>query len=144
MGRRVMRTRERLRERDCAWCGRMVSYGGVGRPPVYCGKSCRNRAWEVRSAQRRLGRDIAAGLVLTAPRREVVERTVEVERVVAAGPVFPQQARDWQPMLGELARQLREEPVGREFWAHRRLYDGLTAAVVALDRATPGGVGRLR
>lgn len=71
--------RDRLQGRTCAWCTTYVPYSGRGRPPRYCSKSCRNRAWEVRTAERRLQRDIAAAAVRAEPVREV--RTEPVREV---------------------------------------------------------------
>ncbi|MFD3685453.1 hypothetical protein ACFWTE_11610 [Nocardiopsis sp. NPDC058631] len=64
--------------RTCGWCGDPVPYSGKGRPPQYCGKAHRNRAWEVRSAQARQERDRAAGTARPEgePVREVVRETV--------------------------------------------------------------------
>lgn len=59
-----------------------MPYAGRGRPASYCSKSCRNRAWEVRSAEPRLQRDIAAGVVRTEPVREVIRQTVVETRLV--------------------------------------------------------------
>ncbi|MDR7303489.1 hypothetical protein [Haloactinomyces albus] len=42
--------------RHCAWCGRRVPDAGrVGRPRLYCGQSCRQRAYERRAAVQRSG-----------------------------------------------------------------------------------------
>ncbi|CAL9610862.1 hypothetical protein [Nocardiopsis dassonvillei] len=71
-------TRQRLVSRTCGWCGKPVPYSGKGRPPQYCGKGHRNRAWEVRSAAARLDRDRQAGQARPEeePVREVVRETV--------------------------------------------------------------------
>lgn len=42
--------------RHCAWCGRRVpSTGRQGRPRLYCAQSCRQRAYERRTAVQRGG-----------------------------------------------------------------------------------------
>lgn len=42
--------------RYCAWCGRRVpGSGSVGRPKLYCAQSCRQRAYERRTAVQRGG-----------------------------------------------------------------------------------------
>lgn len=42
--------------RYCAWCGRRVpGAGSVGRPKLYCARSCRQRAYERRTAVQRGG-----------------------------------------------------------------------------------------
>ncbi|MFD3685461.1 hypothetical protein ACFWTE_11650 [Nocardiopsis sp. NPDC058631] len=71
-------TRTRLLSRTCDWCGSEVSYSGRGRPPRYCGKAHRNRAWEVRSAAARQERDRADGSARLEdePVREVIRETV--------------------------------------------------------------------
>ncbi|MFE3455961.1 hypothetical protein ACFXKD_00335 [Nocardiopsis aegyptia] len=67
-------TRQRLVSRACAWCGDPVPYSGKGRPPKYCSKAHRNRAWEVRTAADRQERDREAGTARTEdePVREVI------------------------------------------------------------------------
>lgn len=104
-----IRVERRLDSRTCAWCRNPVPYSGRGRPPTYCSKSCRNRAWEVRSAEARLRRDIAADVLRTEPVREVIRET----RFIAAPPedtepLAPATARAWLAELEELARQVRE------------------------------------
>lgn len=71
-------TRRRLVSRTCAWCGEPVPYTGRGRPPKYCSKSHRNRAWEVSTAARRQERDRQADAARgeDEPVREVIRETV--------------------------------------------------------------------
>ncbi|WP_032377912.1 hypothetical protein [Rhodococcoides fascians] len=38
------------RDHTCAWCGRPVADSGTGRKRRYCRQSCRQRAYEQRSA----------------------------------------------------------------------------------------------
>ncbi|HEY0403480.1 MAG TPA: hypothetical protein VGD09_15795, partial [Blastococcus sp.] len=38
-------------QRRCGWCRRVLpEQGSVGRPRLYCGQACRQRAYEQRSA----------------------------------------------------------------------------------------------
>jgi hypothetical protein len=50
------RLRPRAEPRHCGWCGlRLPDEGRVGRPRRYCSQSCRQRAYERRSAVQRGG-----------------------------------------------------------------------------------------
>jgi hypothetical protein len=43
-------------ERRCGWCRRVLpQQGSVGRPRLYCGQACRQRAYEQRSATSKAG-----------------------------------------------------------------------------------------
>lgn len=43
-------------ERRCGWCRRILpQQGSVGRPRLYCGQACRQRAYEQRSAAAKAG-----------------------------------------------------------------------------------------
>lgn len=43
-------------ERRCGWCRRVLPQAGsVGRPRLYCGQACRQRAYEQRSATAKAG-----------------------------------------------------------------------------------------
>ncbi|SFS89020.1 hypothetical protein SAMN05660874_03967 [Saccharopolyspora flava] len=49
-------TRRARQVRHCAWCGRRVPDSGrQGRPRLYCAQSCRQRAYERRTAVQRGG-----------------------------------------------------------------------------------------
>jgi hypothetical protein len=41
--------------RRCAWCGKPFKLGTVGRRATYCGRSCRQRAYEMRREAKRFG-----------------------------------------------------------------------------------------
>ncbi|MFJ4674235.1 hypothetical protein [Kitasatospora purpeofusca] len=108
--------RERLVQRDCAWCGQPVKYAGTGRRPKFCSDAHRTRHWELRTVLDRLEADVAAGLVRTEAVREVVERVVTVERTVTlqprvepARPARPASAKEWtglvQPLLVDVLRR---------------------------------------
>lgn len=136
---------ERLVSRTCGWCGVAMPYGGKGRPPSFCCKAHRNRAWEVRSAAARQAAAQDTGTASAGPVREVVERTTIVEKpVVVRGPLTaPVSPEDWRSLLDQLATQLRTGKVGREHWKHRKLFSSLMDVYIALDRATPGGLDNL-
>ncbi|MEU6721562.1 hypothetical protein ABZ897_59850 [Nonomuraea sp. NPDC046802] len=139
--------RDRLQGRTCAWCATYITYSGRGRPPSYCSKSCRNRAWEVRTAERRLQRDIVAAAVRAEPVREVHTETVtrtrtRVQTRLERRP--PSTARGWAEHLAVLTEQLRADgTLAPRHWEHRRLYHALTEALVALGEAHPGGLNEL-
>ncbi|MEU6268358.1 hypothetical protein [Saccharopolyspora shandongensis] len=49
-------SRRQRQARHCAWCGRRVPEAGrQGRPRLYCAQSCRQRAYERRTAVQRGG-----------------------------------------------------------------------------------------
>lgn len=130
----------RLVSRTCAWCGIEMTYSGRGRPRLYCSKSHRNRAWELRTAATRAG----DGTRTSEPVREVIERTTVVESPPnAVRPALPMTAADWCAMLGHLTGQLRGGQLGREHWHHRKVLDALSVVLNALDAAHPGGLDRL-
>ncbi|MDJ0363315.1 hypothetical protein [Rhodococcus sp. H29-C3] len=62
----------------CAWCGREVADSGMGRRRRYCRQSCRQRAYEHRSAVK--GTSIPAdAIVLSADEASaLIDRTFEV------------------------------------------------------------------
>jgi hypothetical protein len=51
--------------RLCSWCGGSFRPGTVGRAAVYCGRSCRQRAYEGRREARRIAAAVAAASVST-------------------------------------------------------------------------------
>ncbi len=105
MGEDDAQIREQLVSIECAYCGAEVRYVGEGRRPKFCSASCRSRAWELRRAATKLGRESPMPTVV----REVVERVVERERSVPASRV-PRAVGDWVPLLEQLERQVRDEP----------------------------------
>jgi hypothetical protein len=128
----------RIEKRTCAWCGEWMTYSGHGPMPTYCSKAHRNRAWEVRSAERRLGRDLAAGRAATGPVRELARPPAP------PAPKAPTRVADWVKMLGELEQQLGEGGELRaKYWDHQRLSNALWDAMEALNQATPGGMTAL-
>jgi hypothetical protein len=52
-------------ERRCGWCRRVLpQQGSVGRPRLYCGQACRQRAYEQRNATAKAG--LSADVVLVS------------------------------------------------------------------------------
>ncbi len=47
-------TKSVTKKRACGWCKRKFKPEQRGRPRLYCSRSCRQRAYESRSAERRL------------------------------------------------------------------------------------------
>lgn len=64
---------------------------------------------------------------------------------VAPATSTPDTARAWVTQLDKLARQLEDgsTTLAAQHWHHRRVYDALVRAVVALGRAHPGGLDEL-
>ena len=53
---RPVRVRGSEEPRRCGWCRRVLpEQGSVGRPRLYCGQACRQRAYEQRSATSKAG-----------------------------------------------------------------------------------------
>jgi hypothetical protein len=92
--------------RRCRWCGRGFEVApGAGRPPEYCRRTCRQRAYEARTRASELG---LSDTELVIARNEleqlrdalyVVEAAVEdVDRDLAAAGDDPEEVRralDW-------------------------------------------------
>jgi hypothetical protein len=114
----------------CAWCGRPIEFAPVGRLRRYCNHSCRQRAYEVRTAEARLRRDVDAGRVRQVPAQRVVEPTAQ--------PGYPTMIDTGVSILEELAAQLRDgriEPTNRS--RIRSAVDLVYAALGAMDRRAP-------
>lgn len=148
---------ERPLARQCAACGGPIELRDTGRPPTYCSNACRQKAWALRAAERALGTPADTRPTVV---REVVERATVGTQVrtrtqyqyltparppAAGADDVPNRAREWTEQLAALADQLRDpdSTLAREHWQHRRLYDGLVAAMAALGQAHPGGLDRL-
>lgn len=92
---------ERPSQTPCEWCGHAVDQAPTGRLRRYCeGRACRQRAYEARTAERRLGADVQAGRVRPAPSERVVERVLQ--------PRHPHNTSAWEVTLAELAAQLSD------------------------------------
>jgi len=141
--------RDLLISRTCGWCGSVMTYSGSGRPRTYCRKSCRNRAWELRTAEARLGRDLTAGRATAEPVREVISRppTLPPAPRAPAPPKplkVPTKTADWIGHLDALGEQLHDGELGNRHWDHGKLMAALLDALTALDEVTPGGLEELR
>lgn len=147
-------SKERVISRECAWCGAAFEPGRRAGHQRYCTRACRQRAYEVRTAERRRERDVGAGRVRTSgdPVREVVERHT-VRTVVRTGPPRPvavpppappdpPRARELQEHIEAAAAAVRSGRIGP--WDHRRLYGAVMAVLAALDAEHPGGLEALR
>lgn len=64
----------------CQWCGRELDHGngGVGRPRMYCAQSCRQRAYEHRTALQRGGLPTDAVVLSAAERDDLADRLFQV------------------------------------------------------------------
>lgn len=107
---------ERPLQTPCQWCGNAVAQSPAGRLRHYCDRSCRQRAYEARTAQRRLQADLDAGRVREQPAERIVERVVTAPH--------PRRVAGWEAALNELADQLADGRIG--WWHAPRLRDALT------------------
>lgn len=111
--------KKRLIRAACEWCGKPIEQTGKGRPRLYCDRSCRQRAYEVRTAKVRQGEAQASGEVLPAPATRVVEAP------------YPTTGTGWVKALDELAFQLRN---GHLPWQEfKRLHDALFPVLYELE-----------
>lgn len=63
----------------CVWCGRQVDQrSGAGRPRRYCAQSCRQRAYEQRTALRRSGLPVDAVVLSAAEVRDLHDRLFQL------------------------------------------------------------------
>lgn len=120
--------REHLISTQCRACGAPIFPAGTGRRPRYCSSACRQRAWALRQAAEQLDRPDPQPTVV----REVVERTVEVQRAAPAPP-RPRTVEDWVPLLEQLEQQVRENP--RSLVRGPEDFQNLAAAVRQLHNA---------
>ena len=144
------RVNEHVVERECEACGTKFAPVGHGRPPKYCSDACRQRAWALREAARKLGQGDPRPRVV----REFVDRETVVVRALPA-PVTrltaptalaePTTGRGWAELLGVLAAQLQDPQhvTANNHWHHPKLYDALVQAMASLGRAHPGGLDAL-
>ncbi|MFE2943428.1 hypothetical protein ACFXKG_30895 [Streptomyces sp. NPDC059255] len=147
--------RDRLIERTCDWCGAPVPYTGKGRPPRYCSPAHRNRAYELRRAEKRADRPVSEGGRSPEPVREVVERTETVVRtVVREGPVeirqvparrlsgqpytLPEDVLEWAQMLRHLRRAVDDGKIPTAFREKLAQACELTARALRGQDLRPG------
>jgi hypothetical protein len=102
---------ERPLQTPCEWCGSAVRQPPTGRLLRYCDRSCRQRAYEARTAKRRLEADVDAGVVRTEPAERIVERVVRAK--------YPHNPAGWESTLEELRTQLADGRIGP--WHAQRL-----------------------
>ncbi|WP_304456008.1 hypothetical protein [Nocardiopsis sp. YSL2] len=156
---------ERPVARECAWCGTAIEVKPRAQHQRYCGRSCRQRAYEVRTAAARQEADQAAGTARPdEPVREVVERVtvrtvrrgrpastppwpapaprrvveVPVEVPVVASPKSAREAADFMTLT---AVAISDGTIG--VYDHKRVYQGVKRLLAAFDKAHPGGLERL-
>lgn len=104
---------ERETQIPCGWCGKVVAQpGGNRRRRRYCDRSCQQRAYEIRTAGKRLQRDQAAGLVLPEPETRIVERVLQSRS--------PHTTAGWVQVLGELDARVRDKRVPSWDWPRLR------------------------
>ena len=90
--------------RRCGWCRRVLPDQGTGRPRLYCGQACRQRAYEQRSATAKAGLPGDVVLVSRAELDGLQDRLYQLRCAL----------EDVQTLLGErptkaeLERQLEE------------------------------------
>ncbi|MFI6134000.1 hypothetical protein [Micromonospora sp. NPDC051141] len=119
-------------ESPCGWCGNAIVQPPTGRKKRYCDRSCRQRAYELRSAQQRHQADVDAGRIRTVPAQRVVERIVQARHPVTTS--------GWEQALAVLATQLRSGRIGG--WDHDRIRGALNEVLAALaDRPTAPPAG---
>lgn len=118
---------ERLAQSPCGWCGTAITQPARGRRLRYCDRSCRQRAYELRTAQARHDRDVDAGVVRTEPAERVIERTVHRRH--------PDTAGGWATALAELARQIAAGTLPAH--THGQIRHALAQVRTALDATAP-------
>lgn len=147
------RTEDRPVARECAWCGAVIELRPRGRHQRYCGQSCRQRAYEVRTANSRQESATAAGDARdpAEPVRELVERhTVRtVVRTVTQTQPVPVQSgprldtgRGAAQAIEAIAHAVASRRI--EQHDHRRIYTALRGLLGAIDATHPGGLDNLR
>lgn len=93
------RTSDRVLQSPCEWCGAAISHPvRGGRRRSYCNQTCRQRAYEARTAARRLDRDLEIERHRPAPAERIVERVME--------PGVPQRIGAWVETLEHLVGAL--------------------------------------
>jgi hypothetical protein len=114
---------EHLVQAPCGWCGEPIQQPSRGRKLRYCNRSCRQRAYEIRTAQARRQTDVDAGRITQEPAERIVERVVR--------PKFPRTPAAWEAALMELSNQLADGTIA--FWNADRIQRALAGAVEQAD-----------
>lgn len=124
---------EREIQSPCGWCGQAIVQPVRGRKLRYCDRSCRQRAYELRTAQARHGRDLAADRVRVEPAGRVVERVIQ--------PRHPTTTAAWEATLAVLAEQMHTGRIAPHDHARiRHVLAGVQTAlgVTTAPDVTPG------
>lgn len=119
---------EHVVQSPCEWCQRAITQPPRGRQLRYCNRSCRQRAYEARTAARRLQHDLDAGRIRQQPVERVVERVVQ--------PRHPSTPAAWIDALDELAARVRDGRI--EPWHAARIRPATARLQAALDAAARG------
>lgn len=162
------RVHERPLARECTWCAKPITVNPRAQHQRYCSRSCRQRAYEVRTAVRRAQDAQEAGTARPEgePIREVVERVtvrtvrmgrrpdplppgvgrsrvVERIEVPVEVPVVasPRSAREAADFMAVTAACLMDGSIGLH--DHKRVYQGVRKLLRAFDQVHPGGLDRL-
>ena len=99
------RHRGSAERRRCGWCRRVLpSQGSVGRPRLYCGQACRQRAYEQRSATAKAGLPDDVVLVTRAELDGLQDRLYQLRCALED----VQTLLTEKPTKAELERQLAE------------------------------------
>ncbi|GGL17742.1 hypothetical protein [Mangrovihabitans endophyticus] len=129
-----MSVTERPLQTPCEWCGRAVAQPPTGRLLRYCDRSCRQRAYEARTAKRRLQDDVDTGRVRAQPAERIVERVVRAK--------YPSTAAGWEKALDELRAQLADGRIGP--WNAPRIDRAIAAVDEQLQAIETAAVPRPR
>ncbi|WP_017596436.1 hypothetical protein [Nocardiopsis potens] len=143
--------------RECAWCGAAMEIRPRGQTRRYCTQGCRQRAYEVRTAERRRQAAIEAGqarpegepvrevverhTVRTVVRERIRERRVEVEVPAPPAPPPAVTARGVAAYLAEVEQAVLEGRI--RHYDHRRVWTAITRLSAALGATHPGGLDAL-
>jgi hypothetical protein len=121
---------ERPVQTPCEWCGEPVQQSPTGRLARYCrGRACRQRAYEARTARRRLQADVDAGVIRPRPAERIVERVVRDRH--------PRTPAGWETTLAALAGQFADDTIGA--WHTGRI----RAALAAVEQQMAAAEARL-
>lgn len=124
---------ERPLQTPCEWCGNAITQPPRGRLLRYCDQSHRQRAYEVRAAERRLQADLTSGRVREVPAERIVERVVHRRH--------PTTLTGWTAALEELAAQLSD---GRlPMYSAGALHRGIAAITAVMPPASAYGASPL-
>lgn len=101
--------------RTCERCGERVRSAGVGRPPRYCSRNCRQRAYETRRALAELG------VVGQAPPGVSAPPGIDSDETQSVSDESRAPARGLPPPSAELLAELGMTAAHFEEWRRREL-----------------------